>query len=265
MTTRCIYTSLFGDYEEISEQNFVGQENYRLICFSDVPRPNSTWEVRVIDKVLIGDIQRSSRLPKILPHIFLSEFEESIYIDNSVKLLEDPFLYFGKSAEPFHILRHSFHSNLQREFQEIFAKELDEPFRILEQFSHYKSDEMKISEIPVLWGGILYRKHNSPEIVKFAEEWWLHLARYSRRDQLGLAYLANLNSRLFHITNIDNHESNFHRWPVTKRGISRSELWRIDLSGQKNELFGSKYFGLQKYGFRKLLSKVRALRRLRKL
>lgn len=256
MATRCIYTSLFGDYEEISEQNFIGQENYRMICFTDVPRPNSTWEVRVIDKALIGDIQRSSRFPKILPHIFLSEFEESIYIDNSVKLLEDPFMYLGNSPEPFHILRHSFHSSLQREFQEVFAKELDEPFRILEQFSHYKFDEKKISEIPVLWGGILYRKHNYPEVIKFAEEWWLHLARYSRRDQLGLAYLANLNSHLFHVENIDNHESNFHKWPVSNRNVSRSEIWKIDIRREKRNLYGSNHLQIQKYMFKKFVGKI---------
>lgn len=235
--TKCIYTSLFGNYEELSEQDFVNQDKYRLICFSDIPRASSTWEVRIVSRVLAADGQRSSRFPKIRPDLFLSEFSESIYIDNSVKLIDDPYSYLGNSHEPFHIFRHSFHPNLFREFQEVFARELDEPFRILEQFSHYRSGTQSLLEIPVLWGGLMYRRHSSPDVIRFGQEWWLHLTRYSRRDQLALAYLANNNQELFKLINSDNHETNFHKWPISIRTESRSELWRIDVLMEKNALF----------------------------
>jgi hypothetical protein len=257
LSSRCIYTALFGNYEELSEQDFLGQENYKLICFSDIPRESATWEVRIVPRVLAEDGQRSSRFPKIRPDIFLPEFNESIYIDNSVKLFDDPFSYLGNSSEPFHIFRHSFHPHLFREFQEVFARELDNSFRLLEQFSHYRLDSQKMSEIPVLWGGMLYRKHNAPDVIRFGQDWWLHVTRYSRRDQLALAYLANKNLRLFNVINGDNHESNFHKWPVSKRTGSSSELWRIDLQGEKNALFGKGRFHAKRYRlkilFRRLL------------
>ena len=258
--TKCIYTSLFGNYEELSEQDFVGQDNYRLICFSDIPRESSTWEVRVVSKALDADSQRSSRFPKIRPDVFLPEFNESIYIDNSVKLLDDPFSYLGNSPEPFHILRHSFHPNLFREFQEVFARELDEPFRILEQFSHYRSSAQSMLEIPVLWGGLIYRKHNTPEVIRFGQDWWLHLTRYSRRDQLALAHLANKNQGLFNYINSDNHETNFHKWPVSKRTESRSELWRIDVLAEKNALLGNHRLPVKRYRLKMLIRRLFGLR-----
>lgn len=258
--TKCIYTSLFGNYEELSEQDFLGWENYRLICFSDIPRESTTWEVRIVSNALDADSQRSSRFPKIRPDVFLPEFDESIYIDNSVKLLDDPFLYLGNSPEPFHILRHSFHPNLIREFQEVFARELDEPFRILEQFSHYRSGSQSMLEIPVLWGGLMYRKHNTSDVIRFGQDWWLHLTRYSRRDQLALAHLANKNQGLFNLINSDNHETNFHKWPVSKRTESRSELWRLDVLGEKNALFGTSRLNIKWYRLKILIRRLHTLR-----
>jgi hypothetical protein len=36
----------------------------------------------------------------------------------------------------------------------------------------------------------LMRRHNEPEMIRFAEEWWKNVLEFSRRDQLSFNYVA---------------------------------------------------------------------------
>ncbi|HKY92798.1 MAG TPA: glycosyltransferase domain-containing protein, partial [Nevskiaceae bacterium] len=60
------------------------------VCFTDDPALTSaTWEMRLLDGADL-DPARRSRLPKILAHRYLPDFETSLWIDASARLLEDP-------------------------------------------------------------------------------------------------------------------------------------------------------------------------------
>ena len=63
----------------------------------------------------------------------------------------------------------------------------DSPEVILNQINRYKAENY-----PKKWGmiasGILFRKHNDPQVIKVMNTWWEELKYQSRRDQLSFNY-----------------------------------------------------------------------------
>ena len=127
----CVYTVLFGGYEELSEQPIRQRSQLDFRCLTDDPDLRSdTWEIRVVEPVLYGDPVRSSREPKIRPHLHLPGYDVSLYIDNSVRLLEPPEVVIEMllpGDKKLGVLEHSFRSTVAREFEVVIAERLDSP------------------------------------------------------------------------------------------------------------------------------------------
>lgn len=85
--TACVYTALFGGYEEFLWQPIAGESDLDFICFTDDPELESdTWRIEVVEPPLRSDPARSCRFPKLCAHRFLDEYDSSLDIDNSVML-----------------------------------------------------------------------------------------------------------------------------------------------------------------------------------
>ena len=75
-----VYTAIFGGYDDLIPQpKFEGVD---FICFTDRPIQSDIWDVRVVPG-FEDDTTRSSRMHKLLPHQFLSEYDLSIFIDGN--------------------------------------------------------------------------------------------------------------------------------------------------------------------------------------
>ncbi|CAN2223864.1 Protein of unknown function DUF616 [Candidatus Nanopelagicaceae bacterium] len=228
MAKRCIYTVLTGSNEELFEQDIITEEEVDFICFSDRPRYSTTWDVRIFASEIPLDESRMSRIPKILPHKFLFAYEESIYIDNSVKLTKDPYTYLQTNDIELSVLEHSFRNSLKMEFIEVVILSLDELSRVSEQYLMYVSSGADLDDIKPLWGGIIYRRHNNEKVKRAMEIWWEHVLRYSRRDQLSLPIALMQTNLYFKANQYDNHNSPFHLWPQVKRERHQSQTWRVN-------------------------------------
>src|SRR5262249_36056947 len=148
-----------------------------------------TWQVRQIEPVFPADPVRSSRRPKILAHEYLADYEESLYIDNSVLLTapaEAAFDHLLTSSSPMAVVKHSFRGTLREEFAAVVQHDLDGEWIVTEQLVDYERTAPHALTGPTLWGGILARRHNEPLVRRAMEIWWEHVLRYSRRDQLSL-------------------------------------------------------------------------------
>ena len=87
----CVYVTLFGQYEDLLEQPIFADSAVDFICITDDPELESdSWQIRVVQPVIVTDPARSSRYPKICPHRFLEDYDVSLYIDNSVLLTRTP-------------------------------------------------------------------------------------------------------------------------------------------------------------------------------
>lgn len=78
-----VYSVLTGAYETMKEPEVIDPEA-RYLLFTDDPNLKSEkWEVVVFDARGLG-ARRASRLPKLLPHLYLPPHDVSVYVDASL-------------------------------------------------------------------------------------------------------------------------------------------------------------------------------------
>lgn len=232
MKNNCVYTCLLGGYEHLNEQPVAKDSQTSFICFTDNKHLSSeTWTLVPVKPTFSMDPMRSQRVIKAKPWDFLSEYESSIYIDNSVVLKEPPekIIEFYGFKGGLALAEHSFRDTVMDEFVEVSRLGLDDQSRIFEQLNHYMIDDPELLSAKPFWGGLLIRAHHDPRVKKMGELWLEHILRYSRRDQLSLN-LAIKTAGLDPLRlDLDNRVSWLHDWPVMPG--------RDYKSGQKNAAY----------------------------
>lgn len=222
---RAVYTALLGPYEDLSEQPVARDTTVPFICFTDRDDLESeTWTIVRVELPFPFDLVRSQRYFKILGHSSLDEFEETLYIDNSVRLeaTPDTILDAWLDDTDFALHRHSFRERVIDEFDEIVRLNYDDAARVNEQLLHYAEAYPDVLLERPYWNGMLARRR-SPGVAVTMRIWFDHVLRYSRRDQLSANVAFSLGPAVPKIVGDDNNVSEWHRWPVdVKRRASLS-------------------------------------------
>ena len=232
-----IYTAIIGSKEgELNRQPVFKNSDFKKICFTDNKKLKSVdWELRYVEKLLPEDNHRSQRNFKLRPHLFLQEFQYSLYLDNTVVLNKDinEFIEFiNKSFEkeiktnsvymPFH----SFRKTVLDEFNEVALNNLDDQIKFYEQLRDYsKVSKNDLTKKP-FWPAIILRDHSSQDVINFSEIWFAHVNRYSRRDQLSVIPAATQACIEIKGFELDNHSSIYHQWPV--ESVQRLQRYSIE-------------------------------------
>ena len=216
---RAIYTVLFGDYDVLNELPSRITSDIDALCFTDDPAlTSSTWTVVCVQPSIPGDPIRSQRLVKILGNEILANYDETLYVDNSVVLNADPrnvlddWLRDCDLAMPLH----SFHETVADEFDAVVEHQLDSPARVAEQRAHYSEWFPDALNSDAIWTAIIARK-NSPAVRDFQMIWATNVLRYSRRDQLSVGVAIESSHVTVSFIELDNHNSALHRWPAVTR------------------------------------------------
>ena len=206
-----------GDYESLNEELVPNFLDIPLVCFTDNKNLKSDkWNCIYVEPKFPSDPIRSSRYLKIIGHELLNKFEEIMWVDNCVQLkpnaslLFDIYLKYNDLAIPIH----SFRENLKDEFITVLDYGYDNPSILMEQMINYNHESSDILKSKVFWSGIILKRNSL--IVKDATRLWFdQLVRYSKRDQLSLPYVLSKVKINFESINIDNFESEFHKWPIS--------------------------------------------------
>lgn len=194
-----IYTALFGDYDDLIDP----KEKYDgcdFICFTDQEHlVSNIWDIRVVkDSRLSRNMM--NRQYKILPHIFLSDYEFSLYLDANIKLNENPVTlrnkYLIENNNNFVMPKHFLRDCIYEEAKECVVLKKSSYLPTKSQMSKYKKDEF-----PAHFGlgenNILLRRHNELSVIKIMNEWWDEINNETQRDQLSLAYIMWKNKMTF--------------------------------------------------------------------
>lgn len=211
-----VYTVSTGSFL-VSEDAFPGDwSGFDKICFTDNPDLKSdTWQVILMDSSGL-DPQRESRRPKILPHLYLSEYEYSLYVDSSLQFLTSPenifSLYAHDSRPSMQAFAHQ-RNCVYEEAEAVIRFGFDQEKRVREQIDYYEANGFPRNN-GLLTGTMLLRRHNDPELIRVSQEWFEHVLRFSRRDQLSFDFVAWRNNFSYgalpgHID--DNHFVNWRR------------------------------------------------------
>jgi FkbM family methyltransferase len=260
----CVYTCLIGDYEELTEQATAACSKVPFICLTDNPHLESqSWSVRYVKPVFPADPVRSQRHMKILPHLYLADYQRSLYIDNTVQLTKPPeeFLDRYQGDADFALPHHSFRESILDEFIEVARGNYDEPARIMEQLNHYLLDATDVLAQKPFFSGILMRRHGSEAVRTMLETWASHVMRYSRRDQLSFNIALRMTGFIPKVLAIDTFRSDFHIWPVSvgrernkgNRDAAKSMMplaarvreLELTLKEQRNSLYESQKYRLE--------------------
>jgi hypothetical protein len=122
----------------------------------------------------------------------LADYEWSLYIDATVALTADPnemLAAYAPAGASFFAFPSPWRACLYDEAEEVIRLDYDDERRVREQIDHYR--EMGFPRhAGLIAGGVLLRRHNDPELIAVAEEWYEHVLRFSKRDQLSFNFVA---------------------------------------------------------------------------
>lgn len=213
---RVVYTALIGEYESLNDQPIASDTDVDFVCFTDSETLRSdVWQIRLVEPRFPLDTVRSARYLKVRGTELLPEYDESLWIDNTVLLTADPALILDSwlaehdLAMPLHSLRRT----VIAEFDAVATHGYDDSARVYEQLIHYAQLDEPTLHVTPYWTALVARRH-TPEVVDAMRLWYDHILRYSRRDQLSVNVTLAAAGIAVNALTLDNAESDVHRWPV---------------------------------------------------
>ena len=197
-----IYTVLTGGYDALPAPFRAPGWDY--VCFTDDPKLRSPhWDVRTFDSRGL-DAVRASRLPKILAHEFLADYDYSIYCDANQRLWRDPTQMAATAGWPdFAACRHPYRQCVYAELEACVALKKATLAPCAAQSERYRAAGMP-ENYGLVESGVLLRRHNSATARAIAAAWWAEYARAeTTRDQVAFPFAhwrAHVNFETFSAT-----------------------------------------------------------------
>ncbi len=193
-----IYTAITGGKDVLREPRHL-LPGVEYVCFTDDPHLTSkAWMVRLIefandDPILVA------RRPKLLAHLYLQDFDWSLWIDGNRGIRGDlaPFIGEHLGLGAFLGFRQYARTCAYQVAEACIELGKDRPEVLLAQVARYRSLGMPEGR-PVVASGVLLRRHNDPAIIQTMELWWREVEAGSRRDQLSLPYVLWSHPTDFH-------------------------------------------------------------------
>ena len=188
---KVIYTCITGGYDTLSTPS-VKYDDYDYICFTDNPNLNSNvWQFRPIPSELLDlDLTRQSKIIKICPHKYLSEYDMSIYIDGNINLdfdLKEIIYPYIDDTHNVYVKRHPVRNCIYDELNVCIRVNKDNKELMQRQVDSYREQgfppKFGLSE-----NNIIVRFHNSDDCISLMNAWSDEIRNGSKRDQLSFSY-----------------------------------------------------------------------------
>jgi len=185
-----VYTAIFGGYDLLLEPR-CAPKNIDYVCFTDnVNVKSNIW------KIIPLNVERNlsvikNREIKILAHNYFPQYEYSVYIDGSFLITGDltdlikKYLANSNIACPKHPERH----DIYEEAKACIELKKAEQEKVERLILRYKKEGYPENH-GLTSNGVLLRRHNHPEVIKFMEKWWHEFCTGVHRDQLSFDYVS---------------------------------------------------------------------------
>lgn len=193
-TRYVVYTGLFGDAEDTHHWTVPNRQGIDFLCFTDNPnRTSPLWTFVPVQPAGLDKVREARRV-KHLAHEFLAGYDASLYIDNTIRLLQDPADIFAQYLPPeaeAHLacVPHPWRACAYDEAETIIAINYDDEHRIIEQMTHYARQGFPRGA-GLIASGFLLRRHHHPDVRRLGQQWFYHVLRYAQRDQLAFNFVA---------------------------------------------------------------------------
>lgn len=189
MNKKVIYTAIFGYYDKLltPEELFTA---YDLLCFTDQDFGTVTgWKIIKMDNVF-QDGAKMNRYLKIMPHLHLPNYKQSIYIDASI-LLKAGFEQMTETCwneqKGISIAYHPVHNCLYQEAKACIIYGKSQLKTTVGELKDYYQNGMPLN-YGLSENGILFRFHMQPSIISLMQTWWALYEKGAGRDQISLPF-----------------------------------------------------------------------------
>jgi hypothetical protein len=157
---------------------------------------------------------------KHLPHRVLPEYNESLYVDNTVLINAGIEMIFQRLSldSPFVCFRHPIRDCIYAEAQEVLAVGYEDSDIVFRQMDTYRRLGYPENN-GLIWGGVLLRRHGTKALHALMDAWHCQVLRFSKRDQLSFnicAWFYNIQPHYFPGTPIAN---DLIEWPHPKNMV----------------------------------------------
>jgi|ERR1035437_468620 hypothetical protein len=181
----CCYTCITGSYNELSEHPSIPGIDW--IAFSDTVNMDPDWEIRRIQTPVGMTPRRAAKYFKMRPDLVLPEYDQSIWIDGTVRVNSPTFAFEAlswTSGSGIALFRHPERDDILHEADVSLTMPKYQAEPIDTQVEHYLNSGFPRHS--GLWcGGIIARQHTAL-VRQFGEMWLAEVDRWSVQDQLSL-------------------------------------------------------------------------------
>jgi hypothetical protein len=196
-----VYTAISNNYDSL-KLPITESKDIDFICFTDNDNLKSDkWKITTIEEQNLDPIRLAKKV-KVLPHIYLSEYDLSLWVDANFLITHDLNELFNTylSKGLIACFRHPYRNCIYEEAKACIDIKRDKKSIIEKQMSKYQS--LKYPEKNgLISSGAILRQHNDPKIIKLSEDWWKEIVQFSIRDQLSFNYAAWKNNIDYTILN----------------------------------------------------------------
>ena len=242
-----VYTAIFGNYEDLLEPKFIN-EDLDYICFTDNPNLKSNvWDIRLIDEPDLDNV-RKARKVKILPHKYVGEYDYSLWVDAGFQIIGDlkQFINNYSTGKSFMSCIHTDRDCIYDEAKECLNRKKDDEHRFNAQIDFYKKNNFP-EKFGLIESGVIFRKHNLPNVIKTMEDWCSNVINFTNRDQISLPYVLWKNNlmvdkyRLFYWKNP--YFEHFYHQNFDSKDISLTNFRVLIIESEENKFLTEKSVG----------------------
>lgn len=192
-----IYTAIAGAGRDVLVDP-VPDPRIDYVCFTDQPFTSRVWDIRLFHFNKTCD-NRTAKHPKVLPQSYFPDHDISLWIDGNItpgpNIATVINLYLENHDIAVH--KHPKRNCIYQEAKVLLNCSLDDHKTIKRQIRRYKWDQFPKNF--GLWEcGILFRRHNKPEIKQAMIDWYNEIQSGSKKDQMSFAWVIrkhNLKTR----------------------------------------------------------------------
>ncbi|ASS96791.1 glycosyltransferase domain-containing protein [Peribacillus simplex] len=196
-----VYTAISNNYDSL-RLPITESKDIDFICFTDNDHLKSDkWKIIKIEDQNLDPVRLAKKV-KVLPHLFLSEYDFSFWVDANFLITHDLNELFNTylNKEQIACFQHPYRNCIYEEAEACKDLKRDKKSIIEKQMSKYQSLKYPEKNGLISSGGIL-RQHNDPKIIKLSEDWWKEIVQFSIRDQLSFNYAAWKNKIQYTVIN----------------------------------------------------------------
>jgi hypothetical protein len=202
---KCLYTVVVNNYD-FTFPPIKPDSNVDYILFTDnLNLKIKGWNVRSIDSALLAEfgLSKTNRYYKFFPHKFLADYDVSIYIDGSIRIigsLKNLFQDFLTSDSEIGLLKHPLRETVSEEVEACIERnKVKSAEKLRGEYLLYLTDGF-LDKQGMTENGVIIRLHNSPKVIEAMELWWAYLATSAGRDQISFPFVRQqmqLNEKIY--------------------------------------------------------------------